>query len=211
MQRDSITGQVRPENLSGKTFNQLTGIQLVSRNKHGNSRWLWQCSCGTLAVVIAANVKNGHTQSCGCLTHRARRRRSLVPTKQIPEYGIWRNMKTRCLNPKNQKFQRYGGRGITICPRLLSYEGFIATVGNRPSSQLSLDRINNDGHYSCGQCELCVANGWPMNLRWATIAVQSQNKSNTRHITIGDETLCLSEWARKLNISWKRVLQLAKN
>lgn len=83
----------------------------------------------------------------------------------------------RCTNPKHHKWARYGGRGIRVCVRWLSsLSGFVADMGQRPDGT-TLDRMNNDGHYSCGKCDECVANGWPMNCRWATVAEQNANKA----------------------------------
>lgn len=76
-------------------------------------------------------------------------------------------MKQRCLNPNSQRWDDYGGRGITICKRWLdSFENFYTDMGERPK-QLSLDRINNDGNYE------------PSNCRWATAKQQMNNRSNT--------------------------------
>lgn len=74
-------------------------------------------------------------------------------------------MKQRCLNPKNPNFKDYGARGIRICTRWLpSFEAFLADMGDRPAG-LTLDRINNDGHYEPGNC------------RWATRKEQRANQA----------------------------------
>lgn len=74
-------------------------------------------------------------------------------------------MKQRCLNPKEARYPDYGGRGITICPQwIVSFERFLADVGEKPSPELSIDRIDNDGNYE------------PGNVRWATRSEQSANR-----------------------------------
>ena len=55
-------------------------------------------------------------------------------------YAVWSSMKDRCNNPKNKKYHRYGGRGITVCPRWInSFENFFADMGHPPSG-MTLER-----------------------------------------------------------------------
>lgn len=88
-------------------------------------------------------------------------------------YMSWKGMKQRCLNPLCPSYQYYGGRGITICERWLSFDNFLADMGERPADPpgwtsskhyWSLDRIDNDGHYE------------PGNVRWATKYDQIHNR-----------------------------------
>lgn len=53
----------------------------------------------------------------------------------------------------------------------------------------SLDRIDSDGGYC------------PENCRWATKAVQATNTRTNVFLTLGEETLCIAEWSRKLGLS----------
>lgn len=89
----------------------------------------------------------------------------------------------------------YGGRGITVCERWLSYEAFLADVGERPTAKHTLDRYpNNDGHYE------------PGNVRWATRKEQARNRRSARMVTIDGETRSAIEWAETAGIDPSRIL-----
>jgi len=81
------------------------------------------------------------------------------------------------MNPNNREWRYYGGRGIKLCEPWHSFETFFADVAQGYRKGLSLDRIDNDGNYSCGKCDECVSHGWTFNVRWAT---RSQQMRNTR-------------------------------
>lgn len=80
------------------------------------------------------------------------------------EYRIWAQMKSRCLNLKDKSYSNYGGRGIKVCDRWLTFEGFIADMGIRPSTKHSIDRKDNNGNYE------------PTNCRWALPGIQVHNR-----------------------------------
>ena len=84
-----------------------------------------------------------------------------------PEYWSWKGMMRRCSDKKYKDFHNYGGRGIRVCKRWLEIENFIADMGVRPVGT-SLDRINNNGHYT------------PSNCRWATKQEQRQNSRTSK-------------------------------
>ena len=97
-------------------------------------------------------------------------------------------MKDRCYRRTNRSWHRYGGRGISICKRWGSYENFIADMGEPPSADHSIDRIDYNGHYE------------PKNCRWATRTQQANNSSRNRRTTIFGITKNISEWAREAGL-----------
>lgn len=55
--------------LTGQVFNRLTVVKEDSKRSGGHVCWLCQCSCGnpTLISVSGTHLRDGHTQSCGCI------------------------------------------------------------------------------------------------------------------------------------------------
>ncbi len=106
-------------------------------------------------------------------------------------YRTWMGMKDRCYNPKSASYNRYGAVGIGICAEWISdYYSFSKwSVKNGYSDELTIDRINNSFGYS------------PENCRWATYKQQSANSKRVKMFTIGNETLCIADWCRKIGIS----------
>jgi hypothetical protein len=103
----------------------------------------------------------------------------------------WYSMIDRCYNEDSPHFTNYGARGIKVCDRWKdSLENFYNDMGDPPSPEYSLDRIDNDGNYCKENC------------RWATRKEQMNNRRNTKFITYNGETKPLSTWARDLNISY---------
>jgi len=139
-----------------KRFGQLEVISLAGSDSFGHSLWRCKCDCGNEKVVMGDHLRRGLTGSCGC--YSGMRTHGMYKS---PEYYAYEHAKARCQNPSAQHYESYGGRGIKFL--FESFEDFFRCVGTRPVG-LSLDRIDNNGHYE------------PGNLRWATRKEQLYNK-----------------------------------
>lgn len=102
-------------------------------------------------------------------------------------YNTWRAMNSRCRCKSHSQYFRYGGAGIAVCERWLSFENFYQDMGGRPKRR-TLDRLDSHGDYS------------PKNCRWASPSQQQRNKSNSLFLTKGRSTFHVEEWADRLGI-----------
>jgi hypothetical protein len=153
--------------LTGQKFGRLLAVERKPDPR--TTRYSCSCECGAEIIVIGTQLTSGKTKSCGCLKKELlvarNHKHGLVPRGgKTPEYGIWRNMRRRCTDPKDKRFKDYGGRGITVCDRWSSFAKFLEDMGKRPSPELTLDRENNDQGYSLENC------------RWATQSEQAMNR-----------------------------------
>ena len=66
--------------LTGKRFGRLVVIREDSqRTSRGQIKWICQCDCGNIVSVVGGNLRNGHTQSCGCICkEKGRGKKDLV-------------------------------------------------------------------------------------------------------------------------------------
>lgn len=137
---------------------------------------------------VAGLVAEGSRRGRSGKSHPGYRHGNCVGNKVTREFKSWSCMHERCENPRNQKFPRYGGRGIRVCERWSLFENFLADMGCRPPGT-TLDRVDNDGDYE------------PSNCRWATYIEQAANSSNANLITVDGVSLPQSEWSRRLGLS----------
>jgi len=107
-------------------------------------------------------------------------------------YQRWSGMKARCYNTRNPKYKNYGGRGIQVCDRWLSFAKFFKDMGDIPEG-MTLDRVDVNGNYE------------PSNCRWATPKTQSNNKTNNRTVTIKGVPRTLAEWDNEMGYAKGRV------
>lgn len=191
--------------LRGRVFERLT-VEVEDKSKSGKARWKCVCVCGGTAFADTNTLTSGHKRSCGCLMREAQA--APKPYKRThgmskhPVRAVWSTMLARCRNSKNNSYKRYGARGITVCDFLAETpQNVIDLLGERPE-KMEIDRINNDGHYSCGKCPDCLARQLPLNVRWLSHTGQLRNYSKNLNYTIDGVTRCLKEWAQVLGINY---------
>jgi hypothetical protein len=194
--------------LTGQRFGRVVALKPAGRNKQQNVIWSCICDCGKTAIVSQSNLVRalkGVNVSCGCF--KKENARKLLTThglskdelgKQSRLYGIWADMKRRCLNPDREEFQNYGGRGIGFCEGWSEYKPFYEwAMANGYRDDLTLERRDNNKGYS------------PDNCKWATMKEQKNNTRRNHLITYDGRTMTLTAWAgslgMKVNTLWLRI------
>lgn len=173
-----------PHNLAGQRFGRLIALRSEGKDRHGHWIWCCACDCGTSVSIVRGSLINRLTQSCGCL-HRELliERQTTHGMSQSSTFNIWADMRQRCQNPNDARYEDYGGRGITVCDRWEAFSNFLADMGERPEG-LTLDRRDNSGPYEAKNC------------RWVSIDVQANNKRNNVIVIVNEVAMTVAQAAR---------------
>ena len=189
-------------NLTGHVFTRLTVLGYAGKASSFDHLWWVQCECGTIKTARSHNLRNGSATSCGCRKQEVTGNRSRTHGQSTTDtYHIWERVRRRCFSVSSPDYPDYGGRGITLCQGFCDFTVFAEQMGNRPTKAHSIDRIDNEQGYTCGQCVECVANTWTMNCRWATPKQQARNRRSNHQITINGDTRILMEWLEYVHLS----------
>ena len=108
-------------------------------------------------------------------------------------YQVWKDIKKRCFYERDKEYKNYGGRGIMLCDKWLSFEGFWVDMKEEYSDELTIDRIDVNGNYEKSNC------------RWATHKEQARNRNSNHVVEYNGEKRCIAEWAEIFNMPYSKL------
>jgi hypothetical protein len=113
-------------------------------------------------------------------------------------------MRSRCLDTNSHAYDRYGGRGITICARWMEFVNFYADMRDKPGPEYSIERIDNDKGYWCGkpECPECGSLGRKPNCKWGTDKEQALNTRRNVIVSYQGKEYVLGMLAETLNMGY---------
>lgn len=107
------------------------------------------------------------------------------------QYSIWNQMVQRCKTITNKQYPEYGGRGITVCEKWLTFSGFWEDMREGYADDLEIDRISvNLGYYK-------------ENCRWTTEKENAYNQRKRKNNTSGRTGVSFDREKNK----WKVFIQ----
>lgn len=184
------------DQIIGVKFGRLTPSREVAKRKSFR-HFECLCDCGKTIEVSLNSFRSGNSTSCGCYnkqriveqftTHGEGSKKNGLTA----EYRTWTEIKKRCNSNTRADRQYYSKKGISVCPEWEnSYEAFLADMGRKPSPKHTLDRIDNSKGYFRENC------------RWATMAMQTINKTNNRVLSYRGVSKTMREWATDLQVNY---------
>lgn len=186
----------RIKDLSGARCGKLVVTKLKGQDDYGRALWECVCDCGGVVVrrsaVISDAIKKGKNSHCGCSP--ALKTHGLAKTEKKLHW-VWGAMIQRCTNKKSKDYPDYGGRGISVCDEWRNDFGLFVrwARSNGYAQGLTLDRKDNDGNYSPGNC------------RFVPLKNQMRNQSKTVMLEHNGDIKPLTEWAELYGLSPKTL------
>ena len=175
----------------GDFINEFEIIGTVEKSLK-NKLYVVRCPvCGEPFTGTLGELQNRKSNHCGCNgsftgTHR-------MSTSH--EYGCWKNMKARVLNPNTPSYEHYVEKNkLTLDSRWLLFKNFYKDMGPAPSDKHSIDRLDNTQGY------------FPTNCAWRLPSEQMRNTSNNVWCLYEGQKYCLKDLCTKLGIRYNTVV-----
>lgn len=116
-------------------------------------------------------------------------------------YKIWIEMRSRCMNPKKNNYQWYGGKGIKVCDEWFNYsvfhddmsKSYYSHVKKYGERDTTIDRTDSKKCYCKENC------------RWATRVEQSRNTVNSLLIPYKGLIKPLGDWCDELGLRYQTI------
>lgn len=196
------------EDLTGSVFGRWFVLRQAEDHidKDGNHHAMWHCRCScknaTEKDVLQKNLKNGKSQSCGCL-HKEMMSEKFSIHKMTGSrlYHIWNGMKARCYIKSHNRYEHYGAKGIIVCDEwkndFQAFYDWAIQSGydeNALRNECTLERKDVNGNYS------------PENCCWANATIQCINQNLRKDNITGIRGV---NWDKQSN-RWQAQLQINK-
>lgn len=106
-------------------------------------------------------------------------------------YKIWYKMISRCENPNDIAYRKYGSKGISFCEEWKDYSQFKKwALNNGYEDDLTIDRIDSKQNYT------------PENCRWVNYETQNNNRGDYNvRLSFRGEIHTIAEWAKIANLT----------
>lgn len=208
-------------NLTNNRFGVLNVVKDSGQRNSGRSiLWECLCDCGNKVHRPTSELVKNRAISCGCIRRRpsyssttitrtnsnnidkASTKISNPKTKHPGAYWSWKGAKDRAT--KRAEYIERGG----MCKGLLnSFELFLSILGDRPLDT-TLDRSDNELGYFCGQCEDCITNSYPLNIRWASKYQQANNTRTNKYMIHKGALITLRQYCIDNNLDNREFFYL---
>lgn len=185
------------QSLIGQRFERLVVTGLA--RKYGTTVLACVCDCGTNVTATQQQLFNGRAKSCGCFKRdRAKTINFRHGMSQTRTHRIWWGMIRRCTEPSFANWSDYGGRGIRVCERWLTFENFLADMGECQPG-MTIERKDTNAGYDPGNCV------------WATPIEQARNKRNSRRYEYRGKLRSMAEIAELSGVHYGTLRSRLRN
>ncbi|MEB7320988.1 hypothetical protein NEM91_03435 [Staphylococcus haemolyticus] len=178
---------------TGKKYGRLTVLNLSKKRSGRKTYWNCICECGNTVEVRSDCL--GTTLSCGCLK-REQNRINLTANHSHKQsrtrlYHIWQNMKSRCYNQNNKRYENYGRKGIKVCEEWLDFNVFYQwSLKSGYNDTMTIERNDIEKGY------------YPENCCWIPFNEQANNRNRTIWVEWNSKKRNLKQWSKELGINY---------
>ena len=183
----------------GKVHGDRLVIAKGERSHRGVQYWICRCLlCGAEHSVRGVALRQNAAGRClSCASKKAPKYRTHGMTKSA-EFRAWSSMIRRCTNSNDDRWDDYGGRGITVSERWMTFDLFFVDMGHRPSIRHSIERLDNNKGYDKANCV------------WATPEEQNNNKRTNAIVQFDGRMQSVSRWAKERGIKYATLFSRIK-
>jgi hypothetical protein len=151
---------IKTINLLGKKFGRLEVKEISGKNRGGSRLWKCVCDCGNEAEVTTWRLRNGDTQSCGCLQKESARNLNLLPSGESSKTRLFHSYRYEAKD-RGVSFDLTKEEFFVLTKRLCFYCGAEPSQlkqgkrDNGPYVYNGVDRKDSSVGYTTDNCVSC--------------------------------------------------------